>query len=131
MKTLTTLVVLSALALPLLAQDSNTNAPIKIRAVQAKAHVGAKAIVTGKVAEVNLTEKLARINLDQPFPNQTFTAVAFGAKTNLIANLDKLKDKTIEVSGTIAEYRNRPQIILQETNQLRVVEATAEAKAGN
>ena len=100
------------------AQETNTNAPSKIPASQAKDFVGSEKTVTGKVVEVNVAEKLIRINFDKPFPNQTFTAVIFAAKTNLFPEVEKLKDKTVEVSGKIAVFRDRPQIILTTTNQL-------------
>ena len=100
------------------AQESSTNAPAKIPASQAKDFVGSEKTVTGKVAEVNVAERLIRINFDKPFPNQTFTAVIFAAKTNLFPEVEKLKDKTVEVSGKIAMFRDRPQIVLTSTNQL-------------
>ncbi len=108
-------------------QESKTNSlPAKIPASEAKDHVNAETIVSGKVVELHKTEKLVRINLDKPFPNQPFTAVIFANKTNLFSDLDKLKGKTIEVSGKITEYREQPQIILVSTNQLKVVEPKAE-----
>jgi len=108
-------------------QESKTNSlPAKIPASEAKEHVNAEAIVSGKVVELHKTEKLVRINLDKPFPNQPFTAVIFANKTNLFSDLDKLKGKTIEVSGKITEYRDQPQIILVSTNQLKIVESKAE-----
>jgi len=111
------------LASSLAAQDNAaTNAPLRLSAAQAKAHLGTNAVVTGLVAEVNVADRLVRINLGKPFPNQTFTAVIFAAKTNLFPEVAKLQGKTIEVSGVIAEYRGRPQIILTRTNQLSVVE---------
>jgi len=124
--------LLICLAAPLLAQDAATNSPgtnapaaappLKVAASEAKSHIGANAIVTGKVAEVNITERLARLNLVKPFPDQPFTAVFFGSKTNLFPGLEKLEGKTVEVSGKIAEYRNHAEIIINDTNQLRVVE---------
>jgi len=106
------------------AQESKTNDAVKIPASQAKAHIGSQAVVTGTVAEVHIAEKLIRLNLDKPFPAQPFTAVIFAANTNLFPDVAKLKGKTVEVSGTIAAYRERPQIVLTSTNQLKVVEAS-------
>jgi len=80
--------------------------------------------LTGKVAEVNGTERLMRLNLDNAYPNQTITAVIFANKTNLFPELEKLQNKTVEISGKIADYRGRPEIILTSTNQLKVVEKT-------
>jgi len=128
MKTIAFLLSFSLLACAAVSgQESKTNSlPAKIPASEAKEHVNAEAIVSGKVVELHKTEKLVRINLDKPFPNQPFTAVIFANKTNLFWDLDKLKGKTIEVSGKITEYRDQPQIILVSTNQLKIVESKAE-----
>ncbi len=128
MKTIAVLLAFFALAFGTVSgQESKTNSlPAKIPASEAKEHVNAEAIVSGKVIELYKTEKLVRINLDKPFPNQPFTVVIFGNKTNLFSDLDKLKGNTIEVTGKITEYREQPQIILVSTNQLKVVEAKAD-----
>ena len=63
----------------------------KAAAADAKANIGTNAIVTGKIVEVNIAEKLVRLNFEKPFPKQLFTAVIFGDKTNLFPDLDKLK----------------------------------------
>lgn len=104
---------------------TGTNQPIRLRAAEAKEHAGANAVVTGKVAEVNKGSGLVRLNFDEPFPKQTFTAIVFSHNTNQFGNLEGLKDKTIEVSGRITLYHGRPEIQLQKTNQLRVVEGSA------
>ena len=106
------------------AQESKTNETLRIPAAQAKEHVGAQAVVSGKVAEVNITKAIIRINLDKAFPAQPFTAVIFPDKTNLFPEVAKLKGKSVEVSGKINAYRDRPQIVLTSTNQLKIVEAS-------
>jgi ribosomal protein L35AE/L33A len=131
MKTIAPLIILlGAFGTAALAQDTksgaDTNAPIKITAAQAKEHIGALAIVTGKIAEVNGTPRLMRLNFDHPFPKQTLTAVIFSGYTNLFPNLQGLTNKMVEVTGKIIEYRSRPEIQLQKTNQLRVLEMPAE-----
>jgi len=68
---------------PVLAQEAKTNAPTRIPAAQAKQLVNSEATVFGKVVEVYKTDRLFRLNLDQPFPNQPFTVVIFANKTNL------------------------------------------------
>ena len=128
MKIITVLAGIFALACGLLSgQESKTNAIApKIPASEAKEHVNSEATVWGKVIELHKTAKLVQLNLDKPFPNQPFTVVIFATKTNLFPDLDKLKGKTIEVTGKITEYRDQPQIILASTNQLKIVEAKAE-----
>jgi DNA/RNA endonuclease YhcR with UshA esterase domain len=129
MKTIVYLFFLSVfISLPAFGQESKTNSPSKrIPASEAKEHVNAEAIVSGKVVELYRTDKLVRINLDKPFPNQPFTVVIFPNKTNLFPDLEKLKGKSIEVTGKITEYREQPQIILLNTNQLKVIESKADS----
>ena len=120
------LTLIALLPARLWAEETKTNAPSKIPASQAKDFIGSEKTVTGTIAEVNQAEKLVRLNFDKPFPSQSFTAVVFAAKTNLFPDLAKLKGQTVEVSGKIAEYRERPQIVLVSTNQLKVVETSKE-----
>jgi len=102
------------------------NTVVRISAAEAKSHLEANAVITGKVAEVNVAERLIRLNFENPYPKQVFTAVIFAAKTNLFPGIEKLKDKTVEVTGKIADYRGRPEVVLTGTNQLRVVEKAAD-----
>ena len=131
MKTLITLIALAGLAgAPALAQEAKTSSPVKISATEAKEHVNADAIVTGKIVEVNKTARVIHLNFEKPYPNTPFEAVIFSTSTNLFPEVDKLKDKTVRVSGKITEYRGRTEIVLTSTNQLQVVETAAEPSAG-
>jgi DNA/RNA endonuclease YhcR with UshA esterase domain len=109
------------------AQESKTNSPVKIAAAEAKKHVGDEVIVTGNIAEVNKIERLVRLNLDKPFPNQDLTLIIFSDRTNLFPGVDKLQGKKVEVNGKITDYRGRPQIILTNTNQVKALEEAAGA----
>ncbi len=110
------------------AQESNTNsaaktnAPIQISSSAAKEHIGAQAVVKGTIAEVNVGERIVRLNFEQPYPKNPFTAVIFPANTNKFTDVEKLKGKTVEISGKIAAYHERPQIVLTSTNQVKVIE---------
>ena len=128
MKTISVVIGLVALTCGVVSgQESKTNAiPSKIPASEAKDHVNSEATVSGKVVELHKTARLITLNVDKPFPNQPFTVVIFGTKTNLFPDLDNLKGKMIEVTGKITEYRDQPQIILNNTNQLKVVEIQAD-----
>jgi DNA/RNA endonuclease YhcR with UshA esterase domain len=103
-------------------QETNS-ATRSISAREARAHVHESATVKGKIAEVYRTERVVHLNFERAFPDQPFTAVIFANRTNLFPKIDDLKNKTVEVTGTITEYRNRPEIILTRTNQLRVLES--------
>jgi DNA/RNA endonuclease YhcR with UshA esterase domain len=114
--------LLSAGAQESKSDSAKTSAPIQISAAAAKEHIGAQAVVKGKVAEVNVGERIVRLNFDQAYPNNSFTAVIFPANTNKFPEVEKLKGKTVEISGKIAQYREKPQIVLTSTNQVKVVE---------
>ena len=106
-------------------QESKTNGPIRIQASEAKANVGTNAIVIGKIVEVNKTERLVRLNFDNPFPQHTFTAVIFSNKMSLFPDVENFQDKRVEVRGRITTYRERPQIVLTNASQLKVVETAS------
>jgi DNA/RNA endonuclease YhcR with UshA esterase domain len=129
MKQLIALAVLCAFcALNSLAADSKTNAPakssepVKIKADEAKKHIGEQAVVSGTVAEVNRSASLVRLNFGEPYPKNVFTAVIFNRNTNDFSEVDKLKGKNVEITGKIADYRGHPEIILNSTNQVKVLE---------
>lgn len=105
------------------AQDAATNSIPRIRADQARANVGKEVIVTGIIAEVNKGERLVRLNLDKPYPNQALTAVIWADKTNLFPEIERLKGNSVEIRGKITNYRSRPEIVVSNTNQLTVVQA--------
>ena len=113
---------LGLLGAPLLAQEPKTNAPVKISASHAKEYIGTNAVVTGKIVEVNKSSRVVRLNLDEPFPKTPFTAIIFSNHTNLFPDLEKLKDKSVEITGKISDYHGRPEIQIISTNQLTVVE---------
>lgn len=120
-------VVLSLLAFSTKAQDTKSSvpkkeAPNKISAMDAEKYVGASTIVTGKVAQVTIREKLVYLNLDKPFPDSPFTGIIFAKATNQFGDLKQLKGKEVEIKGKITEYRDKAQIVLESTNQLKVVE---------
>jgi Predicted RNA-binding protein, contains TRAM domain len=106
---------------------AKTNAPIRISATEAKEHIGAEAVVKGKIAEVNVGERITRLNFEEAYPKTPFTAVIFPRSTNQFPEIEKLKSKTVEVSGKIAAYRERPQIVLTSSNQVTVIELTKDA----
>lgn len=105
---------------------AKTNAPIQISTIEAKEHIGAQAVVKGKVVEVNVGERITRLNFEEIYPKTPFTAVIFPRNTNQFPEVEKLKGKTVEVSGKVAEYRDRPQIVLTSSNQVKVVEGAKE-----
>ena len=115
-------VAFAAIVLPLaLWAQTSSNSPVHIDAGEAKDYIGKNTTVTGRVAEVHISEKVVRLNFDKPFPRQPFTAVIFSSRTNYFGDLTRFKNAQAEVTGTIADYRGRPEVILHSTNQLVIV----------
>src|SRR2546422_953040 len=74
-------------------------------------------------------KKSTHLTCGKPHPNEDFTAVVFSSKTNLFEDLTKLAGKTVEVSGKVEAYHDKPQIVLNEKKQLKVIEEKADAKS--
>ena len=114
--------LLCALGGSAVAQDAKTNAPTKWTAIEAKEHTGAEGTVVGVIVEVNKTEKVVHLNFEKPYPAESFSAVVFSGKTNGFPEFDTLKNKTVEVSGKITQYKGKPEIVLTNVSQLKILE---------
>jgi DNA/RNA endonuclease YhcR with UshA esterase domain len=116
------------------AQDTNAAAhqaspPKRISAAEAEKHYDETVIVTGKVAQVSIRPKLVHVNLDKKYPEAPMDCVVFARATNQFGDLKKLEGKQVEVKGKIEKYQSKPQIILNSSNQLSVIEMPAEPGA--
>jgi hypothetical protein len=116
------LIVLATLLAHCPAQGDDTNGtwPAKIAATNADKHYGENGIVTGRVAQVTYRPKAVFINLDQPYPDSPFTGVIFSRFTNQFGDLSSLTNKSVEFSGIITNYQNKPEIILTNASQLTI-----------
>ncbi|MGD0814824.1 MAG: hypothetical protein ABSA83_14555 [Verrucomicrobiota bacterium] len=113
-------------------QDTNTagtnTAPAKkIAAAEAGKHYNETLIVTGKIAQVSVRPSVVILNFDKPSPDSPFSAVVFSRATNRFGDLSKLQGKQVEIHGMVKQYRNKPEIILENTNQLVIVGRGTEA----
>jgi len=108
---------LLASLMSVLADDAKT-----IGATQAEKFFQETVVVTGKVAQVSIREKLVYLNLDEKYPDSPLTCVIFAKSTNQFGDLKALEGKPVEVRGRIEAYKDKPQIVLTSSNQLHVVE---------
>lgn len=115
MKTVTAVLLCSVASV--LADD-----PKRIGTSQVEKFFQETVVVTGKVAQVTLREKLVYLNLDEKFPATPLSCVIFAKATNQFGDLKALEGKSVEVEGRIESYRDKPQIVLTSTNQLKLVE---------
>jgi DNA/RNA endonuclease YhcR with UshA esterase domain len=111
------------------AQDEGTNAlptnaiPI-IRAKSADIFYNQSATVTGKVAQVTFRPSVVFLNLEEPYPNSPFTAVIFTKDTNQFGDLilTNLMGKNVGITGFIKQYQNKPEIVVSNSSQLKVLD---------
>ena len=124
------LILALSLLLPLAAltaQDKEKK-PEVLPTKDATAKVGETVTIEAKVAEVNKTEKIIRINLGGRFPKQELTLVIFAANFSKFEDVEKLEGKTVRVTGKVTEYQKRPQIVLDAKEQLKVQETDEKKK---
>ncbi|HSY42537.1 MAG TPA: hypothetical protein VK811_01415, partial [Candidatus Acidoferrum sp.] len=57
----------------------------------------------------------------QPGRNAPFSAVIFQENISQFGDLQKLQGQNVEISGTVTEYRNKPEIILDSPSQIKMI----------
>lgn len=123
MKRFLPVLAILALALHVFADGTNSPALMKIGTADAKKFYGKEMIVTGLVAQVSIRPGIIFLNMDKPYPDSPFTLVIFPAATNQFGNLKSLRGVTIEARGTITNYHNRAEMVLEKARQLKVTSA--------
>ena len=89
-----------------------------IPAADAKNHIGEHATVYGKVYQSKLTRTgTAMLDIGGAYPNEQFSVVEFHADRDY-HELAKLEGKTISVTGTIKEYRGKPEIVISSLDDI-------------
>lgn len=130
MKTCLLLVAALTLAANLVRADqTNTAAPAKIGTADAEKYYDQEMIVTGTIAQVTLRPTIVFLNLDQPFPNSPFAVIIHSENTNQFGDLKSLQGKSVEIKGTIKKYHDKPEIVLDSADQLKVLEVSASTNA--
>jgi|SRR5579863_7230322 len=113
------------LLLPLLVLTFLLSAADTIPSSEAKDHIGQTATVCGKVVSTRYLDSSNRrptfLNFDKPFPNHTFTAIIFGENRARFGKPEEeYLQKDVCVTGTIANYNDKPQIELTDPKQIRL-----------
>jgi DNA/RNA endonuclease YhcR with UshA esterase domain len=123
-------------AISLSAADTNAPAsskagnatPMKIGTLDATNYYDQTMIVTGKVVQVTIRPSVTFLNLDKPFPNSPFAIVIIHGKSSYYGDANALKGKSVEIRGKIKNYKDKPEIVLDSTNQLTVFNFTNSVK---
>jgi DNA/RNA endonuclease YhcR with UshA esterase domain len=91
-----------------------------IAPADAKAQVGKTVTVEGMVDNVHTTAAgNTYIDMAGHYPNNTFAAVIFAADTSKFSNVTALKGKTVDITGPVKLYKDKPEIILKSADQLK------------
>jgi DNA/RNA endonuclease YhcR with UshA esterase domain len=91
-----------------------------IAPADAKAQVGKTVTVEGTVDNVHTTASgNTYIDLGGRYPNNTFAAVIFSQDTSKFPNAAALKGKTVDITGPIKLYKDKPEIVLKSADQLK------------
>ena len=103
------------------AADTNVPAALKIGALDATNYYDQTMIVTGKVVQVTIRPSVTFLNLDKPFPDSPFAVVIIHGHSSFFGDANALKGKSIEIRGKIKNYKDKPEIALDSTNQLTIL----------
>lgn len=115
------LLVLSIFLLPFW-----VSAQQSITADQAASNIGKKMTVCGKVVSTKFLSRSkgqpTLLNLDKPFPNQIFTVLIWGSDRNRFKESpeDMYNSKTICVTGLIKEFKGKPEVIVNDPEQIKI-----------
>ncbi|MBN8569356.1 MAG: hypothetical protein J0M18_06970 [Ignavibacteria bacterium] len=103
-------------------QQTQKPEAVSLKSKQTAKYIGKNAVVTGYITDVYKNEKVAYLNFDGKFPKNSCAAVIFKDDFGKFGDLNRFKNKNVEVSGIISEYNGKPQIILKSTSQLKVTD---------
>jgi hypothetical protein len=96
----------------------------RVAPAEAIHHVGDTATVCGRVASAKFVASGRQptfLNLDQPYPNQVFTALVWGAvRPKFEHPPETLQGKSICVTGRISEYKGKAEIVVEDPGQIAV-----------
>lgn len=124
MKPFRSLVVLTFCFLAVTSLHAQTK---KLAAAEAKAHIGDRATVCGKVVSTHYAKNSKGeptfLNLDAPYPHEVFTILIWGSDREKFGRPeDEYKGLRVCVAGKITSYRGRPEIVATERGQIEIQE---------
>jgi DNA/RNA endonuclease YhcR with UshA esterase domain len=112
---------LLACALKLSADPATNSPPRIIGTSEAAKYYGSEMTVTGQVVQVTIHQNIIFINLDKPWPDCPFALVIFAHDAKPFGHLADLNGKDVEATGKIKQYHEKPEMVLESTNQLKIL----------
>ncbi len=91
---------------------------------QAKSLVDSLVTIKGEVAQVSTTRSgQVYLNMGGKYPNNTFSAVILKNNLSKFENYKDFEGKVVEVTGKVKIYNNKPEILLKEKEQIKIIPA--------
>ena len=102
------------------ALSAATMAPHAISAEDATEHDGSVVTVEGIVRNVHVARsgRATFIDFDGVYPDNPFSAVIFEGDMVQVGDVSDLEGKTVDVTGKVRMYRNRPEIVVSSRSQI-------------
>ena len=96
--------------------------PAPIPVDKADAYIGQTVTVEGVVSGVYTARSGSATFIDMggPYPINSFAGVVFAGDAALVGDVSSLDGKTVDLTGTIENYRGKPEIILRTASQIAV-----------
>ncbi|HRI83847.1 MAG TPA: hypothetical protein PK536_00215 [Ignavibacteria bacterium] len=104
-----------------LSPDASDETVKGIDSEEIKDHIGEIVTVNDIVTGVHITEKVAYLNFGNRFPKNDFSGVVFESKFELFGDLHVFNNKRVEITGNVSIFRNKPQIILNSPEQIKII----------
>ncbi|MFZ1321560.1 MAG: hypothetical protein WAT71_08400 [Ignavibacteria bacterium] len=102
-------------------EDVSDNLDLTVSSEKVKDHIGKLVTVKGIISNVYVSEKVAYLNFGNKFPKNDFSGVVFAGKFSEFEDLESFKDKLVEITGSVSVFRNKPQIILNSPDQIKII----------
>jgi exonuclease VII large subunit len=92
-----------------------------ISPLETSKYIGRVVTVTGFVADVYKTERVAYLNFIEKFPKNPFSGVIFAGRFDTFGDLNIYEGKNVELTGRVTVYKEKPQIILDSKEQIKIL----------
>jgi DNA/RNA endonuclease YhcR with UshA esterase domain len=122
------LIVIAALFISI-AASAQTQIPAK----EASKHINETVTVTGKVFNGKLiaSNNMTLLDINGFNPNQDLTVMIEGTNRTKFQNKpeEELKGKEVTITGKIIDYKGKPEIVVTDPDQIKVIKSGTPAPA--
>ena len=86
-------------------------------------YIGKQVTVCSRVVGIRSGTTITQISLDQKYPNSTLTIIVKAENySKFSAPIEQLfKDQNVCISGTVEDYKGKPQIIVEDPDQILIL----------